>query len=111
MVYTWAVKDTVRGDINAHEHAMEIPIEDVQAFGLELGGTDGLDDGHRSCAGVALWTPPRFKPISWLDWGAKLLHSTYSQVLEYFCYRNTGKNKEVVDLLIVSDLAIEIPEV
>src|SRR5947199_9997606 len=28
-----------------------------------------VDEGGRKCAGVALWTPPRFKPLAWIDWG------------------------------------------
>ena len=70
-----------------------------------------VDDGNRSCAGVALWTPPLFKPIGWLDWGAQLLHSTYSQLLECFYYRNTGRNKEVIHLVEVADHAAAISEI
>lgn len=65
-----------------------------------------VDDGSRPCAGVALWTPPRFKPIGWIEWGAKLLHYAYSEMLSYLYYRNTGKNKEVLHLLIAQMLII-----
>jgi hypothetical protein len=54
-----------------------------------------VHDGNRKCAGVALWTPPRFEPLGWVEWGAKLIHSAYSALMGYFYYRNRGINRAV----------------
>lgn len=65
-----------------------------------------VDDGNQPCAGVALWTPPRFQPIGWIEWGGKLLHSAYSELLACLYYRNTGKNREVCHLIAALRLMI-----
>ena len=54
-----------------------------------------VDDDDRKCAGVALWTPPRFEPIGWIEWGIKLLHSYYGNFVGAIMYRNRGINKPV----------------
>ena len=56
------------------------------------------DDGSRKCAGVALWTPPRFEALGWIEWGVKLLHSAYGGLMGYLYYRNRGINREVPNL-------------
>ena len=58
-----------------------------------------VDDGGRKCAGVALWTIPRFKPLGWIEWGAKLLQSSYGELMDYFYYRNRGINRAVSPFL------------
>lgn len=57
-----------------------------------------VDDGNRKCAGVALWTLPRFEPLGWVEWGAKLIHSAYSVLMGFLYYRNRGINRAVYPL-------------
>jgi len=59
-----------------------------------------VDDGSRPCAGVALWIPPRLEPVGWIESGAKLLHSAYTELVGYLYYRNTGENREVCQILV-----------
>jgi hypothetical protein len=59
-----------------------------------------VDDGNRKCAGVALWTPPRFEPLGWIEWCAKLIYSAYGGLMGYFYYRNRGINRAVCLFLI-----------
>jgi hypothetical protein len=54
-----------------------------------------VDDDNRKCAGVALWTPPRREPLGWMEWGLKLLHSAYGDLMGYLYYRNRGVNRRV----------------
>lgn len=54
-----------------------------------------VDDENRKCAGVALWTPPRFEPLGWIEWSAKLIYSAYGGLMGYFYYRNRGINRAV----------------
>jgi hypothetical protein len=55
------VKDTVRGDINAHEHAMEIPIEDVVRELVALLGatTVAVIGGVKETRAVTQWLSGR----------------------------------------------------
>jgi hypothetical protein len=57
-----------------------------------------LDDEERKCAGVAMWTPPRLEPLGWMEWGAKLIHSTYGGLMGLLYYRNRGINRIVLCL-------------
>lgn len=54
-----------------------------------------VDDGNRKCAGVALWTPPRFEPLGWIERVIKLIHSAYGGLMGYLYYRNRGINRAV----------------
>ena len=73
--------------------------EEMMALGIQNNLLTDLvlvvDDGNRKCAGVALWTPPRFDPTGWVEWGAKLIHSAYSGIMGYLYYRNRGINRAV----------------
>jgi hypothetical protein len=55
------VKDTVRGDINAHEHAMEIPIEEVVRELVALLGatTVAVIGGVKETRAVTQWLSGR----------------------------------------------------
>src|SRR5579864_1999954 len=33
-----------------------------------------VDDEKRKCASVALWQPPKVKPLGWFDWTVKRLY-------------------------------------
>ena len=67
-----------------------------------------VDDGNKKCAGVALWAPPRTEPLGWIEWGAKLLHSAYGELMGYLYYRNRGVNREVCPLERGSDCCRDI---
>lgn len=55
------MKDAVRGDINAHEHAMEIPIEDVVRELVDLLGatTVAVIGGVKETRAVTQWLSGR----------------------------------------------------
>lgn len=55
------MKDTVRGDVNAHEHAMEIPIEEVVRELVDLLGatTVAVIGGVKETRAVTQWLTGR----------------------------------------------------
>jgi hypothetical protein len=53
------------------------------------------DDREKTCAAVALWEPPRSKPLGWFRWSIKKLHKVYTDLLGLLYYRNRGVNRKV----------------
>jgi hypothetical protein len=62
------------------------------------------DDGEKKSAAVALWEPPRPKPLGWWRWTIKTLHKLYTGLLGLLYYRNRGVNRKVDDRHFVSKL-------